>query len=105
MSSSGKSFRESLRVVTRDYSLVVVAVMFVIFGVAVSNSVIPNYHELQRVEKRRASVSGQLEEERAENEKLRDQVDALDDPYYVAQWMVENLSYRPIEPVVSTEVE
>lgn len=103
MSASGKSFRESLRVATRDYSLVVVAIMFVIFGVVVSNNVIPNYHELQQLEKRRDSVEEQVEQERTANGKLQDQIDALDDPYYISQWMVENLNYRPVEPVVEGE--
>lgn len=100
MPSSGTSFRESLRVVTRDYSLVVVAVMFAIFGVAANNSIIPSYHELQEMRERRTEMRAAVKESRERNEHLQDRIDALDDPYYIARWMIENLHYQPADPVV-----
>lgn len=101
--SARESIRESLRIVTRDYSLVGVAIMFVIFGLALSNNVIPNYHELQELTQRKEEVSKQVETARKENETLQDQINALDDPYYITQWMVDNLNYRPVQPKLDNE--
>lgn len=103
MSSVRESIRESLRMQGRDYSLIAVAVMFVIFGLAMSNSVIPNYHEQQALEKRKAGLEQQVEDARAENDRSRDEIEALDDPYYMAQKLVEVYKYRYATPEVSAE--
>lgn len=88
------SLRESLRVHTRDYSLLMVAAMFVIFGLAVSNSVIPNYHEQQTLAKRRAELQREVEEAKARNAARQSEINALEDPYYIAQWMIERYHWR-----------
>jgi cell division protein FtsB len=78
----------------RDYSLIAVAVMFVIFGLAFSNAVIPNYHRQQALEVRRADLQQELKDVQAENAKIEDEIAALDDPYYMAHWLRANLGYR-----------
>ncbi|MEZ5991572.1 MAG: hypothetical protein R3E76_04395 [Planctomycetota bacterium] len=100
MSSRRESLRDSLRMESRDYSLVVVAVMFVIFGLAFTNAVIPNYHEQQALEKRRAELKQQVEKSRTENARLADEIEALDDPYYQAEILVREWHYRRAEPQV-----
>jgi hypothetical protein len=100
MDSRRKSLRESLRMEGRDYSLIAVAAMFVIFGLAFSNAVIPNYHEQQALEKRRADLKQQVKTTEAANARIADEVEALEDPYYMAQWLRTNLGYRDAPPVV-----
>jgi cell division protein FtsB len=92
------SGRESLRIESRDYSLLAVAVMFVVFGLAVSNSVIPNYHEQQALEKRHAELKQQIQRTQAENLRIADEIEALDDPYYMAQTMIEKFGYTHADP-------
>ena len=103
MSSERKSIRESLRMEGRDYSLIAVAVMFVIFGLGVSNSVIPNYHEQHALEKRKAELKRNLQEAKDETAAIEDEIDALDDPYYMAQWLRSHLGYRDAPVVVEGE--
>lgn len=103
MSSRRESLRESLRMEPRDYSLVVVAAMFVIFGLAFTNNVIPNYHEQHALEKRSAELKQQVEKARSENERIQDEIDALDDPYYQAEVLVRDWHYRRAEPQVEAE--
>jgi cell division protein FtsB len=98
MSSRRQSLRESLRMNTRDYSLVVVAVMFVIFGLAFSNNIIPNYHELQALEKHRAELKKEVEAAKADNDRLEDEIESLDDPYDQADILVREFHYRYAEP-------
>lgn len=88
------SVRESLRMESRDYSLLAVAAMFVIFGLAVSNSIIPNYHEQQSLERRRIELQRGVEAAKAENARIQDEIEALDDPYYMADWLRTKLGYR-----------
>jgi cell division protein FtsB len=87
------SARNSIRMEGRDYSLIAVAVMFMIFGLGVSNSVIPNYHEQQALEHRRAGLQQQVEKQKAHNHRIEDEIQALDDPYYMAQTLIEKLGY------------
>ncbi|MCB9933188.1 MAG: hypothetical protein H6841_07200 [Planctomycetes bacterium] len=94
------SVRESLRMESRDYSLLAVAVMFVIFGLAVSNSVIPNYHEQQSLEKRKTELQRNVEAAKAENARIADEIEALDDPYYMADWLRTKLGYRDVPVLV-----
>jgi len=98
MDSRRKSLRESLRMEPRDYSLVAVAAMFVIFGLAFSNSVIPNYHRQQALEARRAELEKDLKAREAENARIADEIAALDDPYYMAHWLREHLGYTDAPP-------
>ena len=91
---TGGSVAESVRMEGRDYSLIAVAVMFVIFGLGVSNSVIPNYHEQQALEKRRVELEQQVEKQKDENARIEDEIFALDDPYYMAQVLVEKFGYK-----------
>lgn len=90
----GASLRESIRAHTRDYSLLVVAAMFVVFGLAVSNSVIPSYHEQEALAKRRAELQREVEAAKARNAERQSEIDALEDPYYIAQWMIERYHWR-----------
>ena len=103
MSSVRESIRESLRMQGRDYSLIAVAAMFAIFGLAMSNSVIPNYHEQHALEARKAELEQQVRDARAENARLEDEIEALDDPYYMAQWLRTHLGYRDVPAVVEGE--
>ena len=89
----------------RDYSLIAVAAMFVIFGLAFSNAVIPNYHEQQALEKRRVELKLQLETTKTANARIQDEIEALEDPYYMAQWLRTNLGYRNAPQVVEPVVE
>lgn len=98
MSSRRSSLRDSLRMPTRDYSLVVVAAMFVIFGLAFTNNIIPNYHELQALNQRRDDLKQHADEAQAENDRLKDEIDALDDPYYQAEVLVRDWHYRYARP-------
>jgi hypothetical protein len=100
MDSRRKSLRESLRMDGRDYSLIAVAAMFVIFGIAFSNAIIPNYHEQQALEKRRAELKQQVKTTEAANARVQNEIEALDDPYYMAQWLRANLGYRDAPPLV-----
>lgn len=84
---------DSIRMEGRDYSLIAVAVMFVIFGLGVSNSVIPNYHEQQALEKRKSELTKQVEKQKSDNARIEDEILALDDPYYMAQTLVEKFGY------------
>lgn len=88
------SARESLRMEGRDYSLIAVAVMFVIFGLGVSNSVIPNYHEQQSLETRKNQLVEQVQDQKDENARIQDETLALDDPYYMAEVLVEKFGYK-----------
>ena len=94
------SSRESIRMEGRDYSLIAVAVMFVIFGLGVSNSVIPNYHEQQALESRRVELQKMVHAQEAENARIEDEIQALDDPYYMAQTLVEKFGYTHAPTVV-----
>ncbi|MBZ0135396.1 MAG: hypothetical protein K8I27_03350 [Planctomycetes bacterium] len=94
------SARESMRMEGRDYSLIAVAVMFVIFGLGVSNSVIPNYHEQQALETRQVELQSLVDHQADENARIEDEIQALDDPYYMAQVLVEKFGYTHAEPVV-----
>ena len=94
------SARESARFEGRDYSLIAVAVMFVIFGLGVSNSVIPNYHEQQALETRKVDLQKMVEKQGAENARIQDEILALDDPYYMAQTLVEKFGYTHAPTVV-----
>jgi hypothetical protein len=100
MDSRRKSLRESLRMEGRDYSLIAVAAMFVIFGLAFSNAIIPNYHEQQALEKRRAELRQLVKATTAANAAIEDEIEALDDPYYMAQKMVQEFKYTYAPPVV-----
>jgi cell division protein FtsB len=98
MDSRRKSLRESLRIEPRDYSLVAVAAMFVIFGLAFSNSVIPNYHRQQSLEARRAELQQQVNATKNQNARIEDEILALDDPYYMAQKLINDLKYTYAPP-------
>ncbi|MCC7510719.1 MAG: hypothetical protein IT464_15255 [Planctomycetes bacterium] len=94
MAKRRTSLRESIRTGGHDYSLLAVAAMILVFGYALSQHVIPNYHELQSIERRHKETRGKVSDQKAENAKLEDQTQALDDPYYLAQIMVERYKWR-----------
>lgn len=100
MASMRESIRDSLRMQGRDYSLIAVAVMFAIFGLAMSNSVIPNYHEQHALEARKTELEKQVQAARDENARLEDEIEALDDPYYMAQWLRSHLGYHDAPALV-----
>ncbi len=88
------SLRESVRTAVHDYSLLLAAALLVLFGYALSQHVIPNYHELKELEHRRDELKRGVAAEKAENERLRDQISALDDPYYLAGELVTKYRWR-----------
>ncbi|MHC4839461.1 MAG: FtsB/FtsL family cell division protein [Planctomycetota bacterium] len=98
MGSSRKSIRDSIRRYSRDYSLIVVAGALLLSGLAVSKSVIPNYHEMQQAERRNQEIKADVAAAQAENDRLKDQIEALEDPYYIAEILVEEYKYRYPEP-------
>ncbi len=89
-----KSIRESLRMERRDWSLLAAAAALALFGLAVNNSIIPNYHEQQAVMKRHSELKQQLQAAQHEAAQLRDEIDALEDPYYLADTMVNKYHWR-----------
>ncbi|MBX3474047.1 MAG: hypothetical protein KF754_06655 [Planctomycetes bacterium] len=93
-----KSIRESLRMEGRDWSLLAAAAALVAFGLALNNSIIPNYHEHQAMLKRHTELKQQLEVARQEGAQLQDEIDALDDPYYLSSEMIEKYHWRYAPP-------
>lgn len=77
-----------------DYSLLAVAAMLVVLAFAVSQHVIPNYHELQALERRHKALKKAVHDQQRANATLQDQIDALDDPYYLAEYLVEHYGWR-----------
>lgn len=98
MASSRKSIRDSIRHYSRDYSLIVVAAALVLAGLVVNGTVIPNYHEMQETEKHNAALKAEVDAAQAENEKLKDQILALEDPYYISQVLVDEYKWRYPKP-------
>jgi hypothetical protein len=100
MASVRESIRDSLRTHGRDYSLLAVAGMLVVFGLAVNNHVIPNFHEQQALEKRLNQLKTEVRNSQAELARIKDEAAALDDPYYMAWYMVEHYHWRypPVQP-------
>ncbi|MDC1142053.1 hypothetical protein OAU50_03100 [Planctomycetota bacterium] len=96
--TSKKSIRDSIRHYSRDYSLIVVAVALVLSGFAVMRGVIPNDHELKQAEVRNAEIKAEVAAAQAENDKLKDQIEALEDPYYIAEVLVDEYKYRYPKP-------
>jgi cell division protein FtsB len=93
MARKRQSLRESIRVGT-DYSLLVAAAMLVILGIAVSRLVVPNYHEQQAIEARRDALQHEVADLKRLNKDLRDEIDSLEDPYYVAYLLVSAYGWR-----------
>lgn len=85
----------------RDYSLLAAAAALALFGIAFSQNIIPNYHEQAAIEKRRAELRVDLDKATQQVQALRDEVDALDDPYYQARVLIEKYGWRygpPLPP-------
>lgn len=87
---------------SKDWSLLTVAAMLIAFGVVFSGQIIPSWHELQAVEKRRAELKQQLASAESRNESLRDEIDALQDPYYVAAVLLQEYNYQRVEETPRT---
>ncbi|MBX3460469.1 MAG: hypothetical protein KF696_10990 [Planctomycetes bacterium] len=79
---------------TPDYSMVAVAAMALVFVYALSQHVIPNYHELQAMERHHKALKRHVAEQREANAVLQDQIEALDDPYYLAEHMIAHYGWR-----------
>lgn len=92
--SGRKSIRESLRMEGRDWSLLAAAGALVVFGLAVHNSIVPGYHEHQAILKRNAELKQQLQQAKDEGARLQDEIDAMDDPYYLAQRMIDDYGWH-----------
>jgi hypothetical protein len=105
MASVRQSIRDSLRTHGRDYSLLAVAAMLVAFGFAVNSHIIPNFHEQQALEKRLNQLKTDVRNSQAELERLKDETAALDDPYYMAWYMVEYYHWRypPTKPTATIQ--
>ena len=78
--------------------MIVVAAALVLSGLVVTGTVIPNYHELQQAEKRNSEIKAELKAAQSENDTLKDQIEALEDPYYIAEVLVEEYRYRYPQP-------
>jgi hypothetical protein len=99
--AKGKSIRESLRMEGRDWSLLAAAAALALFGIALSKSIIPAYHEQAAIEKRRAELRIELDKAKQQSEALRSEADAMDDPYYLARVLIEKYGWRygpPVQP-------
>ncbi|HRJ79941.1 MAG: hypothetical protein HPKKFMNG_02452 [Planctomycetes bacterium] len=75
-------------------SLLLVAAMLAALGILLSNSIIPNYHEHQDCLKRAAGLEATLEQRRETVERLQGEIDALSDPYYLAQILPSRYNFR-----------
>lgn len=100
--SGRKSIRESLRMEGRDWSLLGVAAALAAFGLALHNSIIPNYHEQQAMLKRSAELKQELDRARQTGARLQDEIDALDDPYYLSAEMIDKYHWRYASPPPSS---
>lgn len=98
MASSKKSIRDSIRHYSRDYSLVVVAAALLLSGLVVKATVIPNYHEMQAVEKRNSDLKADVQAAQDESDRLKDVILALDDPYYISEVLVNEYKWRYPKP-------
>jgi len=99
--SQRTSIRESMRMEGRDWSLIAAAGALVIFGLAVNNSIIPNYHEHQALIKRSNELKQQLQQAKDAGARLKDETEAMDDPYYMAQKMIDDYGWHyPPPPTV-----
>ncbi|MBE7490817.1 MAG: hypothetical protein HS108_03495 [Planctomycetes bacterium] len=96
--SGRKSIRESLRMEGRDWSLLAAAGALVVFGLAVHNSIVPGYHEHQAILRRHAELKQQLQQAKDEGARLQDEIDAMDDPYYLAQRMMDEYGWHYAPP-------
>ncbi len=94
MSSIRERVSDSLRIPKRDMSVLVVAAMLAIFALAMINSIIPAYHEQQAMQDRKAELQTEVDGLAKEQDRLKDEIEALDDPYYIANWLIENYRYR-----------
>lgn len=94
MASIRESVRESMRAGRRDFSLLAAAGVLALFGFAAAHTVFPNYHELQALEKRKSELQRQVDTAKGENARLKDEIEALDDPYYLAAEMVSRYRWR-----------
>ena len=79
----------------RDWSFLVVALMMVVFGLALTRQVIPAWHEQRAIEHRRAVLIQQVDAAAARKAVMQENIDAFDDPYYVAWHLRQNYGYRP----------
>jgi cell division protein FtsB len=95
MARRRESLRESIRTAVHDYSLVAVAAMVAMLGYAVSEHVIPNYHELKALEQRRDQLKHDLAAQKEANERLRGEIAALEDPYYLTELLITKYKWRP----------
>lgn len=85
---------ESIRGTGHDFSLLAAAAVLVIFAYTVSQHVIPNYHELKALEQRRDDLRVEVAKQKKQNSETREEIDALDDPYYVAWMLVKDYGWR-----------
>lgn len=102
--SARQSIRDSMRFEGRDWSLLAAAGALALFGLAVNNSILPNYHEQQGAHRRLGELQRQHHAAAAESERLRDEILSLEDPYYLAEQMVTvyRWRYAPPNPDVRT---
>lgn len=94
MDSSRESAGLSGRRLGRDWSYLLVALMMVVFGLALSREVIPAWHELRAIEHRRAVLKQQVSAAVTRKALLMENIDAFDDPYYLAWHLRQHYGYR-----------
>lgn len=85
---------ESTRSAGQDFSMLAAAAVLVILSYAVSQHVVPNYHELKALEQRRDGLRAEVAKQRQQNAETREEIEALDDPYYVAWMLVKSYGWR-----------
>ena len=84
----------------QDHSLLLVAAMLVVFGLSMTNQVIPAFHEHNAIERDKAELESEISKVTREIERTQDEIEALDDPYHVASVLIHEYRYRraPAKP-------
>jgi hypothetical protein len=89
-----QSIRDSLRIGPRDFSLLFAAAVVAALALALNNSILPDFREQQALEQRLDKLKREVAETRREGRQLRGEAAALEDPYYIAAWLVERYHWR-----------
>lgn len=94
MHSARDSINGSGRLWRFDASPWIAALMLIALGIVISNQILPAWHEQQALAYRNRELSRQVEEAKAQAQRIQDEIDALNDPYYVAAVLVAEYNYR-----------
>ncbi|MCC6573784.1 MAG: hypothetical protein IT462_08335 [Planctomycetes bacterium] len=94
MQSARDSIANSSRMGRFDASPWIAALMLIALGIVISNQILPAWHEQQALAQRNRQLAEQVEAAKAEALRIEDEIEALNDPYYVAAILVADYNYR-----------